>query len=56
VLLDAVGKEVYSKIIESNIGENSIILNELNYLKTGVYFARLTNNDGINQLIKLVKN
>lgn len=56
VILDAVGKEVYSKNIESNIGENSITLNELNYLKTGIYFARLTNNDGISQLIKLVKN
>jgi hypothetical protein len=56
VLLDAVGKEVYSKNIESNIGENSITLNDLTYLKTGIYFAHLTNNDGISQSIKLVKN
>jgi hypothetical protein len=56
VILDAVGKDVYSKNIESIIGENSIILNELTYLKTGIYFARLTNKDGISQLIKLVKN
>jgi hypothetical protein len=55
IILDAVGKEVFSKNLESNIGNNTFRIDELTYLKGGIYFARLANNNGYSKTFKLIK-
>ena len=55
IILDAVGKEVFSKNLESNIGNNTFTIDELTYLKEGIYFVRLANINGYNKTFKLVK-
>ena len=55
IITDAVGKEVFTKNIQSNIGNNNMMIDELTYLKSGIYFARLANNNGLSQVFKLVK-
>ena len=55
IITDAVGKEVFTKNIQSNIGNNNMMIDELTYLKSGIYFARLANNNGLSQAFKLVK-
>ncbi|MFZ4798168.1 MAG: putative Ig domain-containing protein [Bacteroidia bacterium] len=55
IITDAVGKEIFTKNILSVIGENIITIDELTYLKSGIYFARLANNNGLSQSFKLVK-
>lgn len=53
---DAIGKEVYVINIQSDIGENTVIINEMISLKSGIYFAHLTHENGFIETIKLVKN
>jgi hypothetical protein len=53
---DAIGKEVYVKNIQSVSGENTIIINEMISLKSGIYFAQLTDENGIVETIKFLKN
>ena len=53
---DAIGKEVYVKNIQSVSGENTIIINEMISLKSGIYFAQLTDENGFVETIKLLKN
>ena len=55
IIMDAVGKEVFVKNIQSNIGNNTFIIDELTYLKSGIYFALLANNNGLSKAFKLVK-
>jgi CubicO group peptidase (beta-lactamase class C family) len=52
---DAIGKVVYFKNIQNVIGENTIIINEMIGLKSGIYFAQLTDENGFNETIKLIK-
>ncbi len=56
VIIDAVGKEVFVKTIQSNIGNNNIIIDEMTNLNSGIYFARLESNSGYSPSFKLVKN
>lgn len=56
IIIDATGKEVYTKTIQSNIGSNNLLIDELSYLNTGVYTARLVNNNGLSDAFKIVKN
>ncbi len=56
VIVNAVGKEVYAKNIQSNIGDNTVIIDEMAGLKSGIYFAHLENNNGFSQTVKLIKN
>ncbi|MFZ4796278.1 MAG: cadherin-like beta sandwich domain-containing protein [Bacteroidia bacterium] len=55
IIMDAVGKEVFAKNIQSTIGNNNITIDEMAHLKSGFYFARLANNNGISKAFKLVK-
>ena len=55
IITDAVGKEIFTKNIQINIGNNNMMIDELTYLKSGIYFARLANNNGLSQAFKLVK-
>ena len=56
IINDAIGKEVYVKNIQSVIGDNTIVINEMISLKSGVYFAQLTDENGFIDTIKLLKN
>ena len=56
VIIDALGKEVFVKTIQCNIGNNNIIIDEMTNLKSGIYFARLEGNNGFSPSFKLVKN
>ena len=44
------------KNIQSVSGENTIIINEMISLKSGIYFAQLTDENGFVETIKLLKN
>ena len=55
IIIDAIGKTVFSKNLESNIGNNTFTINELTDLKPGIYFARLANSNGYSKTFKLVK-
>ena len=56
IINDAIGKQVYVKNIQSVIGENSIVINEMISLNSGIYFAHLTDENGFFETIKLLKN
>ncbi len=56
VVVNAIGKEVYAKNIQSNIGDNTISIDEVAGLKPGIYFAHLENNNGFSKTFKLIKN
>jgi hypothetical protein len=56
VITDALGKEIYTKTIQSIIGNNNFMIDEAANFKAGIYFARLANENGFSQSFKLVKN
>lgn len=56
IINDAIGKEVYVKNIQRVNGENAIVINEMVNLKSGIYFAKLSDENGFSETIKLIKN
>jgi hypothetical protein len=55
IIINAAGKEVYCKTIQCSVGSNTITIDELSSLKSGIYFAQLTNSKGFSNPFKLVK-
>jgi len=56
ILVDALGREVYTKQIQSIIGNNNVIIDNLNFLQNGIYFVRLESNGTTTKVVKLLKN
>lgn len=56
VLVDALGREVYTKQVQSIIGNNAINIDNLNFLQNGIYFVRLESNGTTTKVVKLLKN
>ncbi len=56
VLVDALGREVYTKQVQSIIGNNAIKIDNLNFLQNGIYFVRLESNGTTTKVVKLLKN
>ncbi len=56
VITDALGKEIYTKTIQSIIGDNNFMIDEAANFKAGIYFARLASENGFGQSFKLIKN
>ncbi|MBJ7427487.1 MAG: T9SS type A sorting domain-containing protein, partial [Bacteroidia bacterium] len=56
ILVDALGREVYTKQVPSIIGNNVITIDNLNFLQNGIYFARLESNGTTTKVVKLLKN
>jgi hypothetical protein len=53
-IVDLHGKIVYNQQLESNNGLNKVIINDVEALTSGFYFAKLTVN-GETQTVKLIK-
>lgn len=56
IIVDALGREVYTKQIQSIIGNNAISIDNLNFLQNGIYFVRLESNGTTTKVVKLLKN
>ncbi len=56
ILVDALGREVYTKQVPSIIGNNIITIDNLNLLQNGIYFIRLESNGTTTKVVKLLKN
>ncbi len=56
IIIDELGKEVFTKTIQSNIGNNMITINEMDQLNTGIYFICFFNNNVWSNRLKIIKN
>ena len=56
VFIDAVGRQVLNKTIQSVKGTNNVTINDLELLKAGVYFARIESDGLVSKSIKMVKH
>jgi len=55
IVYDAVGQEIYNKTIQTLIGNNTIVINEIRSIKPGVYFAKLITENGFSKTVKLIR-
>ena len=55
IVYDAVGQEIYNKTIQTLIGNNTIVINEIRSIKPGVYFAKLITENGFSKTLKLIR-
>ena len=56
ILIDAVGRQVLNKTIQSVKGTNNVTINDLELLKAGVYFARIESDGIVSKSIKMIKH
>jgi hypothetical protein len=56
VFIDAVGRQVLNKTIQSVKGTNNVTINDLELLKAGVYFARIESDGLVSKSIKMVNH
>jgi hypothetical protein len=55
-LSDMNGRRVHQQALVLYTGQNEIMLDDLSDLSSGIYLVRVSNQDGVSEYLKIIKN